>query len=337
MLISSNRSPQATRILQSSPKPEAVQLTRSEGEPMHPKVGPDGQTVVYAAGTTQPLIRELYTVSLDGQDQKQLTNRVVNLSWQPAVSPDGKKIAYVVEKQGNSDLQVMNLDGSENKNITDTNKGYWSPAWSPDGKYIVTTSRDTVRGNLELVAIAADGSSKKQLTNLGLSTDTPTFAPDGKHIVFGVSPGFGSPVLASIKPDGTDFKAYATELVLIGTPTVSGDNQVVFSATKGDGKFGIYGVELNSDEPASLLVDSTFGLSPTFSPDGSHFAYVDSDAKGNFQIFEADADGTDVRVITDQGRSNTSPVYTPDGESIVFVSSRDGGREVYRQDIQRQA
>ena len=109
--------------------PPAQKLTELDGEPFAPVVSPDGETVVFAAGTTQPLVREMYSVGIDGTGQKQLTNRQVNLSWQPAISPDGEKIAYVVEKQGKTDLQVMNLDGSGNVNLTDTNKGYWYPSW----------------------------------------------------------------------------------------------------------------------------------------------------------------------------------------------------------------
>lgn len=314
---------------------QARRLTDSDQEPLSPRVSPVGDTVVYAAGTSQPLIRELYTVSADGVEHKMLTDRQVNLSWQPALSPSGEKIAYVVEKQGKSDLQVMNLDGSANKNLTNTNKGYWNPAWSPDGQTIVTTSRDTERGNLELVAIAADGSGTKQLTRLGYNTENPVYTRDGEHIVFGVSPGYGNPVLSSINSDGTDFRAYATDLVLIGAPAVSKDNEIVFSATKGDGKFGIYNVRLDSDAPATLLIDTDFGLSPTFSPDGEHIAFVDSDEQGKFQIYEADADGTDVRALTTEG-SNTSPAYTSDGNSLVFLSTRDGRKEVYRQEIRGQ-
>ncbi|MFA7481470.1 MAG: hypothetical protein WC314_13275 [Vulcanimicrobiota bacterium] len=91
-----------TKPFQARPQalPPAQKLTDLTGEPFAPVITPDGETVVFAAGTSQPLVREMYTVGIDGSNQKQLTNRQVNLSWQPSVSPDGKKIAYVVEKQG---------------------------------------------------------------------------------------------------------------------------------------------------------------------------------------------------------------------------------------------
>jgi Tol biopolymer transport system component len=318
--------------------PPAQKLTTLEGEPFAPTVTPDGQTVVFAAGTTQPLVREMYTVGIDGTDQSQLTDRRVNLSWQPSISPDGKKIAYVVEKQGKTDLQVMNLDGSGNVNLTDTNKGYWSPSWSADGKTIATTSRDTRGGNLEIVTVASDGTSKTQKTDLGYNADNPVFSPTGSHIVFGLAPGFGPAVLCSIRADGTNFMAYSTDLMLVGKPAVSDDGHILFSGTKGNGRFGIYEAKLESEDPAKLVVDSEFGLSPTLSPDDKRIAFVNTDDNGRFQIFEAARSDEESQItqVTQGEGSSTSPTYTPDGEGLVFISSRGGDSEIYLQSLKAQ-
>lgn len=319
--------------------PPAQKLTELDGEPFAPVITPDGETVVFAAGTTQPLVREMYTVGIDGTGQKQLTNRQVNLSWQPSVSPDGKKIAYVVEKQGKTDLQVMNIDGSGNVNLTDTNKGYWYPSWSADGKSIATTSRDTEFGNLEVVTVAADGSKEtNQLTKLGYQVDNPVFSPTGSHVVFGLAPGFGPAVLCSIQADGENFRAYSTDLILMGKPAVSQDGHIIFSGTKGDGRIGIYDAKLDSEEPAQLMVDADFALSPTISPDGKKVAFVDTDPNGRFQVFEAARGGeeTQLRQITAGESSSSNPVYTPDGEGIVFISRRDGDEEIYLQKLKAQ-
>jgi len=309
-------------------------ISETSGSPLSPVVSPQGDTVIFAAGTSQPLVRELYSVGLDGTEQKQLTDRRVNLSWHPAITPDGEKLAYVVEKEGRSDLHVMNMDGTGNHNITNTNKGYWSPAWSPDGKELVVTSRDTERGNLEIVKMAADGSEKTQVTRLGLNTDTPVFSATGSHIVFGLAPGFGAPVLASIRANGEGFKTYATELILAGKPVVSPDDEVIFSATKGDGRFGIYQVDLESEEPAKLLIDQDFALSPTLSPDGTKLAWRGNGPNGRGQIFEANSDGTEITQITKGDGFSSSPSYTPDGNSLVFTTSdKERNEEVYLQQL----
>lgn len=317
------------------PQGTPQKLTELYSEPMDPKVSADGSTVVFASGTTQPLIRETYTVGTDGENLRRLTDRQVNLSWQPSISPDGKKIAYVVEKQGRSDLQVMNLDGSGNTNITDNNKGYWSPAWSPDGKTIVTVSRDTERGNVELVAVAADGGSKVQLTKNGLYPDVPVFTPDGQNIVFSVAPGFGPALLASIKSDGTGFRAYATHLTLAGTPAVTPDNCAVFGASDQNGEYGLYEQKLESDLPPRLLHRGKNIFSPAVSPDGTRIVFSASVGRDS-QLFEIDRRGENLSQLTTEN-SNSSPVYTPDGKSIVYLSSVNWDREIYRIDLQEQS
>ena len=147
------------KIVSTALKSAPVRLTHTPGRPRSPQPTPDGKTVIFSSGTGEPDTRELFSVDIEGQEQVQLTDRRVNLSHQAALSPDGSKIAYVVEKDRSSDLQVMNLDGSHNKNLTGNNKGFWNPTWSPDGESIVTVSRDTPKQNLELVRVAANGAA----------------------------------------------------------------------------------------------------------------------------------------------------------------------------------
>ncbi len=299
---------------------------------MDPVVTPDGESVIFASGTTQPLNRDLFvssTADNGGESQTQLTDRPLNVSWQPAVSPDGTKIAYVVEKEGHSDIHVMNIDGTGNANITNTNKGYWSPSWSADSKSLVVVTRDSKYGNLELVELAADGSSTKQLTDLGYNITEVRHSPDGEHLVFALDPGMGIPVLCSSKTDGSDFKTHATNLVLASTPSISDDGRILFAGIDQNYKMSIYTVRMDSDAPAQKMIDSDFALAPTFSPDGTHFAYMADDKNGDMQIFEANADGSEAHAVTNDDAFHSSPTYTPDGNSLVYVSSDREESEVY--------
>ncbi|MCA9778914.1 MAG: PD40 domain-containing protein [Candidatus Eremiobacteraeota bacterium] len=313
--------------------PVPQKLTDLEFEPRDLQMSPAGDRVIFSAGTDQPLRRELFSLSMTDGAVTQLTNREVNLSWHPSISPDGQKIAYVVEKQGRSDLQVMNIDGSGNVNLSDNNKGFWSPAWSPDGKNIITTSRDTERGNLELVQFAADGTSKAQVSKVGVSTDTPQFSPDGQNIVFALAPGFGPQVLASMSADGSNLKTYSRTVMLVDEPVVTEDNKILFSGSTRDGHYRLYEVAIGSDEEPKLLVDGDRAISPRLSPDGSKIAYVDKGGNGRAQIFEANRDGTEPRQISPDEGYSVSPVYTPDGKKLVYISSREGDREIYSQNI----
>ena len=111
---------------------------RTHGSPIigrTPAFLPDG-SIVYQ-GCAESLCG-LYLVDADGANPQQLTGFKDDTA--PAVSPDGKKIAYMSKISGYWQVNVVNADGTERQSLTDD--WYWNglPAWSPDGRYIVFVS-----------------------------------------------------------------------------------------------------------------------------------------------------------------------------------------------------
>jgi len=85
--------------------------------------------------------------------------------WYPVWSPEGQRIAFLSERDGNWDIYVMDADGSNPTNLTHDAGFDGYPAWSPDGQRIAFASnRD---GNTEIYVIAADGSSLIGTTSTG--------------------------------------------------------------------------------------------------------------------------------------------------------------------------
>jgi TolB protein len=105
-----------------------------------------------------------------------LSKRPGGFDDSPAWSPDGKKIAWAATENGQSDIYVMNADGSGQVNLTNTPKAYdISPRWSPDGSMIAFVSnRD---GNLEIYVMNADGSGQVNLTNNPAEDTNPLWRP----------------------------------------------------------------------------------------------------------------------------------------------------------------
>jgi serine/threonine protein kinase/Tol biopolymer transport system component len=105
------------------------------------------------------------------------TDGTDGLSW----TPDGR-IVYSARDGDNSDLWMVNADGTGRRQLTAD--AYWEhdATVSPDGRYIVFQSERA--GNLNLWRIDADGNNPKQLTEGNAAEANPVFSPDGQWVVF---------------------------------------------------------------------------------------------------------------------------------------------------------
>jgi TolB protein len=110
--------------------------------------------------------------------------QVVGTGIDPAVSPDGKTIAFARNLPDGHHLFIMNSDGSNLRQLTPKGNPFAGvhAAWSPDGSMIVYADR--VGDALELFRIDPDGKYARQLTHLGKAATTPAVSPDMKWISF---------------------------------------------------------------------------------------------------------------------------------------------------------
>lgn len=86
-----------------------------------------------------------------------------------------QKIAFVSARDGNDEIYIMNSDGSEQTNLSNSPANEWFPSWSPDGNKIVFMSDRT--GHFEIYVMNADGSDQVQLTNTGTENSSPAWGP----------------------------------------------------------------------------------------------------------------------------------------------------------------
>ncbi len=134
-----------------------------------------------------------------GAGQTRLTNSPAN-DWQPAWSPDGGRIAFSSERDGNSEnlcdactgaAGTVEPGGADPTRLTNNPANDWQPAWSPDGTRIAFVSlRD---GNVEIYVMPAPepqaqgnagGAGQTRLTNNSFHDLDPAWSPDGTRIAF---------------------------------------------------------------------------------------------------------------------------------------------------------
>jgi len=118
---------------------------------------------------------------IDGQRNVTRDHR----SWDdhPALSPDGRRIAFASVRSGHNEIWVADLHGGHPRQVT-FHEGpiVISPRWSPDGQYIAFTSQ--LAGNRDIYVIRTDGSESRRITSEPSQEDNPSWSGDGKWIYF---------------------------------------------------------------------------------------------------------------------------------------------------------
>ena len=152
---------------------------RREGSPIlgrAPAFLPDGR-IVYQGCVENAC--GLFLMDMDGTNPKQLTEFLDDTA--PAVSRDGKKIAYMSKNSGYWQVNVVNADGTGQHHLTDD--WYWNglPVWSPDGRYIIFVStRDenwpdtfvlSPNTDFRLWVMDADGGNQRPLNDFTFKLD----------------------------------------------------------------------------------------------------------------------------------------------------------------------
>jgi TolB protein len=204
---------------------------------------------------------DIVTANADGSKIEQLT-KTKGYDAEATVSPDGKKIIFTSERDGDLELYSMDKNGKNVKRLTNE-IGYDGGAfYSPDSKQIVyrgshPTTPEEVKKYKDLLAqhlivpttfeiwtMNADGSNKRQVTKLNAASFAPFFTPDGKRIIFctnffATDPRKRNFDLALINVDGTGLERVTFNESFDGFPMFSPDGKrLVFASNRNAAKTG---------------------------------------------------------------------------------------------------
>jgi Tol biopolymer transport system component len=246
------------------------------------------------------------------------------------------KIAWEAYFDGNSDIFVMNADGSGKVNLTHSpgvNEHY--PQVSPDGTKICYTAdagegRDAVRS---LWIMDIDGKNRRKLVD---SAREPFWRPDGKVIgylpqeypKFAVIDFYTKGMMFYHLDDGKiEPHPNSANLRHLYHPRFSPNGKWIVSTVHGGMglSHAILAIEANGNKIINLKIP---GCRPTVSPDGKHIAWGSDDHQLNTAPLDTDSDEPKVGKWEVQIKDAKNKIYhigwSPDGRYVAFSRGPDG-------------
>ncbi|WP_460940886.1 amidohydrolase family protein [Spirosoma humi] len=261
-------------------------------------ISPDGKQIAFAA------LGDLWLLTRGTKIPERLTQGAT-MELEPTWSPDGTKLAYVSDRNGNMDVWIRDLKTGQDRNLVDMAADLHYPTWSPDGSKIAFYQSDprNAWGHSTLyvadVTYTADITAPKtrKIHESIFVPSQPSWSPDGKTIA-----------VSALHPYSSRYREGVSEVLLISF----------------DGKNDRY----VTPAPAHSL--ATRGQNgPVWSPDGSKMAYV---LDGLLWVTDVKPDGsisgTPRQLTTEQAET---PTWTGDSKSLLFLAT-DVFKQIYLAD-----
>ena len=159
-------------------RPRRVEISLVHSRPAW---SPGGRRLAFAAEIELSFL-EIFVLEADGAFA-QITSSGPHSAFAPSWSPDGRRIAYTEERDGQTDVWVIDSYGREPPvQLTRDRTNEGQAAWSPDGATIAFVSNR--RGNDDIYLMNADGSNARLLIGTPAAESAPVFSPDGSRIAW---------------------------------------------------------------------------------------------------------------------------------------------------------
>jgi dipeptidyl aminopeptidase/acylaminoacyl peptidase len=300
----------------------------------NPSISPDGTTVLFSRGYVDVMRDQnqsnLWVIGVNGERLRQLTDGAWNDS-SPVWSPDGKRIAFLSNRSGSTQLHVMWVDTRETLQLTRTERAPGGIVWSPDGRQIAFTT--LIPDDSPVLPVRLPPVPRgAQLARGAVVIDRPSWASDGSGPT---TKGHTHVFVLDAEVGGTP-RQVTTGNFNHSAPAWSADGRTLFvsgirkpNAEYLLGDSEIYAVNVATGEATALTDRSGPDSAPEVSPDGRWIAYTGYDQKNYTNhlssLYMMESTGARKRLWVGNTPSSPSNVqWAPDGSGVYYSMQEEG-------------
>ncbi len=269
-----------------------------------PSWSPDGQQLTYWSYDPTSKTTDIWKMNNDGTSKARLTTDGT-FKGSPQWSPRGDRIAYTANTTGNTEVYIINTNGTGERQITHNHTSTHFVTtlitWHPDGQRLYY-----------------------QVITSPLPPNTfPTITGDDvfeEIFVVNVDTGYE----ANLTPQLHDY-----------VRSVSSDGKKMAYISLRSPNYGLWIMNTDGTNQTRLTWDGKGDRAPRFSPDGKKIVYWSADFEIPPNIYMINADGSNKTWLSTSPYPNMYPSWSPDGKKIIFESSRVGSFNIWQLSLDR--
>ena len=242
-----------------------TQVSFGIGPDYWPMLDPNGKGIYFVNGKSAGIL------STYNAKTKQSVEIATENATQPSISPDVKKVAYVINPaRDRSELWVANLDGSGKVKIA-TGESLATTSWAPDGSRFYFVDSETGKPD-KMYEVNADGSGLRSIPWTSGTIFTIFLSRDRNTLYLtGFEPGSSTPVLWKMNPDGSNVEKVVSDCGQV--LDVSDDQKYLISPVWAGERTGIHQYS-TVDKQCTMLSPGVATFNPAFAPDQKSILYM---------------------------------------------------------------
>jgi TolB protein len=267
----------------------------------------DGSKIYFVSDRTGN--KEIWSMDYDGSNQHEMTH-YKSVSTMPAISPDGKTVAFTTYALGNPKIMLYSTETDKRLPFYNpVSSAVETPEFTPDGRHLLFAT--SIDGWVQICESDIGGGNMRRISHVRAIEVSPKVNPKNPSDVLFISGRGGSEQLWRMNIDGGDMERLTPGEGYVANPAWSPNGQfVAFAWTKGyePGNYNIFVMDVANRVPTQLTHGNGRNENPWWAPDNVHLVFSSKRGQAT-QLYTMLADGKEVKQLTTQG-NNLQPVWS---------------------------